>query len=764
MKLPFFSKHKEEKDFFLSLIISSGKITSILFEKVNGKLLILGTHSEEFTQPLEALPEARLVELSDSVISRVEEYLPDAAFLDKTIFAVPSTWVMEGKITKDYLAKLKTLCDSLKLTPVGFIVSIEAIVAYLHKKEGAPVTAIFIEASTNHVTCAIVKTGIILGTFESVIEHDVAKTIDSLLLAQSVVQVLPAKIILLNYEHAKANQQSVLGHSWSKSLSFLHIPQVELINADVESLAVISGVSQQMGFDSLPQMNIAAITKQKAPIEVAVSPQEVVSEKVEEQVEVQALMHGESLPSEVAELEVVSEQFGFYRDVDILNAKEEEKVNEIKEPEVSNFAFPEAAHIKNETAINPDIAYEDGKSGKKPFSLPSFPHIDMKMPILFTKIPKGKTQLLYPIIGVIVLLALVFSYYYVFEKAEITIVLDKKEVSKELDVIFSSEKSSSVDDSIMHVEEKEIQIGGSEEKATTGKKETGEKAKGEITLYNKTEDKKTFPKGSIIVGPNNLLFELTDDVNIASTSSFSTTFSSAKGKLQATKFGKEYNIPSGTNFSLENISTSNFFGKNDSAFSGGTKKEIKVVSAADVDNLTTSTIDSLSKKAVEDAENKKGDNEKILPIILDYAFDEKNLSKDEGDEADTVSLTALITFTLGYLNNEEIKSFAKQLGDSEIPSGYVYSEKDSKLELESVEKNEDGDVAGAVKLSSVFLPSISVSEFSKKLVGKSADKVQDIVSGEGIADSRVVITRGIGFLPKILPFNKSNISIKVTSE
>lgn len=763
MKLPFFSKPKEEKDFFLALIVSSGKISSILFEKENGKLLILGTHKEEFSGPLETLSEELLIEISDKVISHVEERLPEGALLDKTIFAVPSTWVSEGKITKDYLSKLKALCNSLKLTPVGFIVSIEAIIAYLHKKEGAPVTALFVEASAQHVTCAIVKTGIILGIYEGAVEQDVAKTIDSLLLSQNSVQVLPAKIILLNYEHAKANQQSVLSHSWSKSLSFLHIPQVEVLNADIESLAVISGVSAQMGFDSLPQMNITAITKQKEPVEVALSPQVAIQEKVEEQVEVQAIMHGESLPPEVAELEVSSEQFGFYRDVDILNVEQKEKVEDVTQDEVSNFAFPEAAQAKM-SVPDVDIANEQTYSEKKRFSMPSLPHISMKMPTMLMRMPKGKSQLLYPIIGVVVLLLLVVSYYYLFEKAEVTIVLDKKEISKELDVTFSSEKNSSVNDSIIHVEEKEIQIGGSEEKSATGKKETGEKAKGEITLYNKTEDKKTFPKGSVIVGPNNLLFELTDDVNVASTSSFSTTFSSAKGKIQASKFGKEYNIPSNTNFSLENISTSNFFAKNESAFSGGTKKEIKVISSDDVDSLTTNVISALSKKAIEEASSKKDSNEQLLPVILNYAFDEQKLSKDEGDEADSVSLTALVTFTLGYLNNDEIKSFAKELGDGEIPSDYVYSENDSTLKLNSVEKNEDGDVSGTVKLSSVFLPSISVSEFSQKLVGKSADKVQDIITGEGIADSRVVITRGFAFLPKILPFNKSNISIKVTSE
>lgn len=764
MKLPFFQKPKVEKDFFLSLLVSSGKISSILFEKTGGKLLIVGTHKEEFPQPLEALSAERLVELSDSVISSVEERLPEGATLDKTIFAVPSTWVEDGKITKDYLAKLKALCDSLKLTPIGFIVSIEAIIAYLHKKEGAPVTAIFVEASATHITCVIVKTGIILGTYESPVEQDIAKTIDTLLVNQNSVEVLPSKIILLNYEHARKNQQSVLSHSWSKSLSFLHLPQVELIDPDVESLAVISGVSAQMGFDSLPQMSIAAISRQKEPVEIAESPELAVEEKIEQVGLTQAIMHDESIPAEVANLEAASEQFGFYKDVDILKAEQETAIKEEVVDENIDYPKKEAHAVQVAHGGIKENAEDYEDEARKGFALPVLPHIHIKMPGIFKNISMGKRSMLYPIVAVLVFIGLIVSYYYVFEKAEVTIVLDKKEVSKELEVTFSPDENSSAADSIIHIDEKEIQIEGSEEKAATGKKETGEEAKGEITLYNKTEDKKVFPKGTVIVGPNNLLFELADDVNVASTSSFSTTFSSAKGKVQASKFGKEYNIPSGTNFSIENISTSNFFAKNDSSFSGGTKKEIKVVAATDVASLTDSIVGALSKKAIEEANSKKSEQEKLLPIILDYAFDEKTLSKDEGDEANNVSLTALITFKLGYLNNDEIMLFAKELGDSEIPSKYVYSEKESTIDLDTVEKNDDGEVKGTLKLSSVFLPTISVSEFSQRLSGKSASKVSEIVRGDGIAQSSVEFTRGFAFLPKILPFNKNNISIKVTSE
>lgn len=89
MKLPFLQKKQDNKEFFLALILSSGKISSILFEKTGESLLIAGTHSEEFSESLESISSEKLVELADIVISEVEKKIPVGFNLEKTIFAVP---------------------------------------------------------------------------------------------------------------------------------------------------------------------------------------------------------------------------------------------------------------------------------------------------------------------------------------------------------------------------------------------------------------------------------------------------------------------------------------------------------------------------------------------------------------------------------------------------------------------------------------------------------------------------------------------------
>lgn len=752
MNLPFLSKKKENKEFFLTLLLSSGKVSSILFEKTGSKLLILGASTQEFEGSLDALPPQKLLEISDIVISNVEEKLPVGDELSKTIFAVPYNWVFEGRIVKEKLASLKTLCDELKLTPVGFIVSLEAIIAFLHRLEGAPVTAIFVEAHEKHVTASIVKNGSILGVFEAAIEQDAAKAIDSLLLSQNVVENLPPKIILLNFEHAKKIQQSVLSHSWSKSLSFLHIPQVDVLDSEIESQAVIAGVSSQMGFAEIPHVKLDKIEKTQVPI--AVAAEEATLETSEDVEPAKTELENEEVVSEA--VEVRSEEFGFFKDVDVLDKKTQEKELEGKPVDKDD--------LEEEL---PMVHTNDGKQHVKRslphVKIPAFSMPELKFPFSFKSLPKSKGPLLYPLIAVAVLIIGVVGYYYTFEKVEVLVTLDKREISQEMDVEFVVDSETSAQNGIIKISEKEVKVEGSEEKAATGKKETGETAKGEVTIYNKTEDKKVFPKGSVIIGPNNLLFELADEVSVASTSSFSTTFSNAKGKVEASKFGKEYNIPSGTNFSFENQSTTNFFAKNDQAFSGGTKQEIKVVSANDISELTTKIVSSLTQKALDQEKGTMTKGNTLLPQALNYAFDEKNFSKDEGQEASSVSLTAALTLTLGYLDKDEISKFAQDAGES-VPASYTYSIADSKVEVADISENDDGNISGTINMNSIFVPKVSVSESVKELTGKSEGRVSEIVTGEGISNTQVVFTRSLPFMPKVLPFNKNNISVVVRAD
>lgn len=752
MKLPFLPKKQDSKEFFLALILSSGKISSILFEKTGESLLIAGTHSEEFPESLETISSEKLVEVSDVVISEVEKKIPVGFNLEKTIFSVPVDWVEEGKIVKDYLLKLKSLCESLNLTPIGFIVSVEAITAFLQKKEGAPVTAVLVELSHKHVTVSIAKNGNILSSKTNPISETAVASVEHILSEQDDLEVLPSKIILINYEHAKKAQQTFLSHNWSKRLQFLHMPQVEVLDPEIEAQSVVSGVAFEMGFSNLTSVKIPSESQQK-PVEVATVEEELREPEIAE-MDGKKEDQEDSVEEDKKEPEVVSkdtestafngEEVGFFENIDVLHEKKEEvNVEEDSEDEV--------VHIEGE---------EERSSTISKMKLPSLSIPALKIPKFSFGKGLGKHTIMYPILAVILLLVILVGYYYFFEKVSVTLYLEKKTVSKDLDVTFSSDGKTSASDKTVHLDLVSSQAEGEQNTETTGKKETGDKAKGEVTVYNKTEDPKSFTKGSTIIGPNSLEFNLTGDVQVASTSSFATSFSSAKVKVEASKFGKEYNIPSSSNFQMKGVSTSDVFAKNESAFSGGTKKETQTVSADDIDTLTSKIIDELSKKANESAS--KDVTQKILSIPVDYTFDDKTFSKKEGEEASAVSLSAKITFKFGSYKISDLEQLAKDLDKSEIPEGYQYSSNNSKIVVKDVSKDKDGNITGKVSFSSVYLPVVSTQEIINKLNGKNAAKIDEVIKVKGVNDDLVNFTRSLPLFPKIFPFNKKNIEVQVS--
>ena len=121
-------KTKVERSFFLALLLKPYQVGAILFEQAKSSLVILSTREEQLETTLDEQDEEGLLDRSDAAVSFIEGGLPQGEQVNKTIISLPYAWQEEGKIKKEHQAILKKICHDLQLTPIGFIVSIEAIV------------------------------------------------------------------------------------------------------------------------------------------------------------------------------------------------------------------------------------------------------------------------------------------------------------------------------------------------------------------------------------------------------------------------------------------------------------------------------------------------------------------------------------------------------------------------------------------------------------------------------------------------------------
>lgn len=710
-----FQKKEEAKEFFLSLIFKPFSVCAILFEKTGGRLAIVSYKERDVEGEVDSYSSEMLVEVCDKVITQVEQSLPPSVEVSKTIFAVPNNFVEEGKIGKEYLAKFKKVCEDLDLKPMGFIVTIEAIVHFLQKKEGVPITSIFVEITRESLVLYLVRAGNIVEVKEAQHSNQFAKTVELLLKSVHTFEVLPSKMVLLDYKGIDDIQQQFLSFPWARDLPFLHLPQVVTLEKGFENEAVVNGVAAQMGFE-VPLKSHGALVDGASKVETA-------EEK-----------------GEAENLEKVD--FGFLKEKDILEeerrALEIEKVSDLQEVE------------KEEVVATTSEAKKEMTSSDGIFQR------------IASYLSTHGSYRAFLVVGALVLFIglFLYAYYNFFLRAEVILFLDKKVISKSNEVTLSAKEQTQASKNILKMELITIEKEETRTSDTTGKKEKGEKAKGEVTVYNKSEEKKTFDKGTIVVGPNKLEYEFSDSVNIASTSAFSTNFSNAKAKVVATTFGSEYNIPSSSNFTLKNVSSSVVFAKNDQAFSGGTKEEIQVVSSEDLASLEKELVEELKEKVISEIKDKASSSDILLPSVLTYEFTKKNFSKKAGEEAKKVTLSAKIVFKGGVYDEKEMLGFMKEVTKKEVLGTYDFVDSESKARLKDITVEKDGRVSAISEMRAIYVPSIDKEKILDSVVGKTREEVlKNTESIVHVTGSSVRFRNSLPFLPNFMPFSRSNITI-----
>ncbi|HVT00892.1 MAG TPA: baseplate J/gp47 family protein [Patescibacteria group bacterium] len=749
MNLPFVKNKEPQKNYFLSLLIKPFAIGAILFEEIDGKLYILANHEVGVDKNANELSDEELLKASDEAISYVEASVPKGGVLEKTIFSVPYDWITaEGKIDQKGLARLKVVCSELGLVPMGYLTSIEAVVSFLGHKEGVPVSALFVEVAKQNVYVYLVKAGKVVEFNEGQIEKNLITSVDSLFQKLNT-DVLPSKIILLEYKDAEGVQQEFVSHTWSKEVPFLHLPQVMVLERGFENEATVNGVASQMDLEVLEDLK----TTQDTP-------------------------HKEDLLEEAS-----GSEFGFVKEGDVADKIEEEKAassaveEKVQDENIENIREigegrekePSVQYFKKNDGMAEDLGDIESEEAPKErhLTLPTLP-ISFVKNIKFPRLPvvtgggSSKYKIVALVLGVILVIAAIsFVYYTTILKADILITADKKAINKSESISFSQNPS---DDKTIKISLIDEEAKGSDTVNATGTKETGDEAKGEVTLYNKTEDKKTFSKGTIVVGPNSLEFATTDDITIASTSSFSTTLSNGDVKIQASKFGKEYNLPSSSNFTVKGYSSSDFIGKNSSAITGGTKKETTVVSKKDLATLLTSVTDNLEKDAINKATSSLGSSDNILPKALGSEVTDDNYSKKEGDEAGSVSVDATIKYTLGKYSKDEIQKVIDSMSSGEIPGTYVINQGESKVDITDIQIGKDDSASAKLSVNAVYVPKIDTGALAQNVAGKSQNSVIDqIRSIPGVTDVTINYSRQLPIFPKFLPRSAKNITVDVSN-
>jgi len=724
MKLPgilgkITSSGNQKNEPFIALEITPEMVKAAIWINKEGVVELLGVAQKEYVGDWETV-----IQTTDSVIAKASGNLPENENAQRVIFGLPNFWIEENKIESKHLENLKNLCNNLDLKPLGFVTVPEAIANYFQKHEGSPLTALLLGIGKNSLTVSLVRVGKIDKVITKPKTEGLTEDVSTAFSEFTNVEVLPSRILLFDNNSDLENvKQELIAFPWQAKSSFLHFPKIEILETgiDIKAVALAGGMELSQTLD------------------IRLAEESQIKDKQEEKQLIQE----------------ESETLGFVKDKDIIEEmfkpKEEKLPGEIKINEEQQEEKPVQKPARKFSVILPKISIPKPK-----FILPTVPDLAGKSKILILS-----TVLTVTLLGISI-----FIFYWYFPGATVNLLVDPKILVKDEEVI-GNPKATDVDEEkkIIPIAITEISESGVKTATATGKKTIGDKAHGGITLYNKTNNEKTFKVGDVLVAGNNLKFSLDNDATVASqsVSKTGTTFGIVKAKVTAMQIGPEGNLSANTDFSFKEYPQTSYAASNEAGFTGGSAREITVISKDDQNKLVESLLGELNQKITEESGGKVPSGSIKIEQNSEPKIVRKTFDKEEGTQSQNVTLTLEIQMAIMNYKISDIEKISTEKFTASVPEGYEFKSSDISVQSQVKEAKKDGTVIFNAHFKSRLLPKIDTDSIKKNIIGKDLKMVETYFRQlPNIAGFEIVLKPQLPFGIKTLPHNSNNITIAVS--
>ncbi|MCX6816952.1 MAG: hypothetical protein NTZ93_03740 [Candidatus Beckwithbacteria bacterium] len=391
----------------------------------------------------------------------------------------------------------------------------------------------------------------------------------------------------------------------------------------------------------------------------------------------------------------------------------------------------------------------------KLFSL-KLPHFKLKFPRLNLIIP-----------GFVILLILVFYAYWYLPKAQVTLYFEPKNIDQAFTITASTDaKIIDVAKATLPAETVDISVSGSQSLPTTGTKLIGNPAAGDITIYNKTSQAKTFTQATVLIDPSNLTFTLDEDTTIASSSSqessegvITITPGKANAKITAKSIGAEGNLANDTRLVFKQFSEADFYAKT-SGLSNGSSQEVKAVSQADQDQLLTNLTNQLINQAQTDLQSRLGNDKRSMTIKGQDKLTSKNFNHNVGEQADNLTLEAKLDYqTLSY-SQKDLLTLLSAFVQDKIPADFIIgSTNDAELTAVKMVKN---TATASVDFQIQLLPKLDLPAIKAKIKGRYPQAIQPFLTSlPSFLKADIIIKPSLPKALKTLPHVAKNITLEI---
>lgn len=644
-----------------------------------------------------------------------------------------------GEIEKSVRIEIKKMASKLELTIAGFVPLTNAIVYQLKTDEGVPPSVILLDINDRTIAVSLYKIGMLVGVRDIEKHEDVSGELESALKSFTEMEVLPARIILYgsNVELLEGVKAKLLHHPWTTKANFLHFPKIEILSIDTISHAIsLAGASEIKSEISQGQESEGTVTAQ------APHKQEELVKDDEEDAEILEAQADETTEEVLQAEEILREDFA-------VDSKSTEDANVVM-VDAESLGFKKDA----------DILEDEAQLEEKEKIRPNKTSIIQAMTAFVSNIKKPKKMHMGLGVGIFVVLCIVLLGFWFLPKVTVTVLTIPQAITAS-SVLTIDPGTTIVDteNNIVPGRSMEKSVSGEKTIAVVGKKNVGDPARGIVAIYNKSLTTKTFKKGTIL-SSGSLKFTIDSDVEVASASESvgSITFGKKDAAVTALAIGGQSNLPGGGEFIFTDVSANTAIARNENAFTGGTSREVTVISRSDVDNFVKELSTELTAQAQEELSTLVAGGEQLVEGTIKTKVTEKAFDKEIDEEAAQLQGKLTITVSGVTVRFNDIHSLLVSTGVLAIPDGYRRDENNSKVTLTNIQVKKDGKITANVQMEESVLPTIDAQSLPAALAGKTINDAGTYlrsIPGVGGMHVSPTWTR--------LPFNLHNISITMSA-
>lgn len=262
------------------------------------------------------------------------------------------------------------------------------------------------------------------------------------------------------------------------------------------------------------------------------------------------------------------------------------------------------------------------------------------------------------LLGGLVLVLLIVGWYYAFfvmPKATVTIMTNSSDVNSNLNATLDTAAGKvDTEKGVLPAQTKQEQKSNTQQVPATGQQNKGNKATGTVVMTANVCGTPTSPAevpAGTGITTNGLTFitQKTATFTFDGISGGCIHFKSDSISITAQNGGSNYNVSS-ANFTVRSDTTAN------GSTSGGTDNNVKVVQQSDIDAATQKLSSTQDQNALKNQLQGELEDDKLvaLPATFSASTPNINTSSSVGDEADTVTVTQSVTYTMFGVRKDDL--------------------------------------------------------------------------------------------------------------